>query len=215
MLADSAQAATGNADPAELRKFGDLAAQLVGPHGPMRPLHEINPLRLDWIDRARRASRQARRSTSVAAAASWPNRWPRAGRRCWESTCRRSRSRSRELHALESGARSTTALVAAEELAAEEPARFDVVTCMEMLEHVPDPASRSSRAARSSGRAAGCSFRRINRNPKAFAACHRRRRIRAAPAAQGHARVRRVHQAERAGRCRARGRPRSPRAASA
>ena len=122
-----------------------------------------------------------------------PGRIDGAARRaaCSASTCRQAveggaaaRARSRASQNLDYRE------VAAEALAAERPAHFDVVTCMEMLEHVPDPAS-VVRACAALVRPGGwVFFSTINRNAKAFAVRHRRRRARAAAAAQGHARVR-------------------------
>jgi 2-polyprenyl-6-hydroxyphenyl methylase/3-demethylubiquinone-9 3-methyltransferase len=112
----------------------------------------------------------------------------RAAPRCWASTWPPSRCGVAQLHALEAGVPNVSYReVSAEALAAEQPGAFDVVTCMEMLEHVPDPAS-VVRACATLVRPGGwVFFSTINRNPKAFAVRHRRCRVRAEPAAQGHA----------------------------
>ena len=153
--------------PAELEKFQALAARWWDPHSEFRPLHEINPLRLRLDRRARCRSPASACSTSAAAAASWPKRWRCAARRSPASTWPRSRCKSPNCTALESGADVSYERIAAEELAAREPGSFDVVTCMEMLEHVPDPES-SGRRLRAPGRARwlACSFRRSTATPR-------------------------------------------------
>ena len=167
--------------------------------------------------RARRRCAASACSTSAAAAASSPTRWRGAAPRCSASTWPTKPLRVAQLHALEAGTpRIEYREVAVEALAAEQPDAFDVVTCMEMLEHVPDPASIVAACARArSSPAAGCSSRRINRNPKAFLFAIVGAEHVLQPAAQGHARVRALHPPERAGALvpRRRARPAWPRAA--
>ena len=159
---------TVNADPQELAKFGDLAHRWWDPDGEFRPLHQINPLRLDWIDQLARLA--GKRVLDVGC----------GGGILTESMALRGADvlgidlsakplRVAQLHAMESGvARLQYREVAAEELAAESPASFDVVTCMEMLEHVPDPAS-VVRACATLVRPGGwVFFSTLNRNAKAF-----------------------------------------------
>ncbi len=156
-----------NADSAELQKFSALAHRWWDPNGDLRPLHELNPLRLDWIDRC--APLAGKRVLDVGC----------GGGILAESMAGRGASvvgidlagkplRIAQLHALESGVSVDYREVSAEALAAESPAAFDVVTCMEMLEHVPDPASVVC-ACGALARPGGWVFlSTINRNPKSF-----------------------------------------------
>jgi 2-polyprenyl-6-hydroxyphenyl methylase/3-demethylubiquinone-9 3-methyltransferase len=157
-----------NADPQELAKFSELAHRWWDRGGEFKPLHEINPLRLDWIDR--NAGLRGKRVLDVGC----------GGGILAESMAQRGADvlgidlaskplRVAQLHALESGVPGLDYREqSAEALAAEQPAGFDVVTCMEMLEHVPDPAS-VVRACATLVRPGGqVFFSTINRNLKAF-----------------------------------------------
>ncbi len=156
-----------NVDTAELQKFGDLAHRWWEPTGEMRPLHELNPLRLDWVDRL--ASLPGKSVLDVGC----------GGGILAESMARRGATvlgidlsvkplRVAELHAMESGVRVDYREVSAEALATEQPGRFDVVTCMEMLEHVPDPAQTMAACATLVKPGGWVFASTINRNPKAF-----------------------------------------------
>jgi 2-polyprenyl-6-hydroxyphenyl methylase/3-demethylubiquinone-9 3-methyltransferase len=157
-----------NVDQAELRKFSDLAARWWDPEGPMRPLHEINPVRLQWIEGI--APLAGRRVVDIGC----------GGGVLAEAMAQRGAAvtgidlagkplRVAQLHGLESGAQVEYREASAESLAAECPGAFDVVTCMEMLEHVPDPAS-VVRACATLARPGGTVFfSTINRNVKSFA----------------------------------------------
>jgi 2-polyprenyl-6-hydroxyphenyl methylase/3-demethylubiquinone-9 3-methyltransferase len=156
-----------NVDPAELQKFSDLAHRWWDPTGSFRPLHEINPLRLDWIDQ--RAVLPGKRVLDVGC----------GGGILSESMSVRGAEvlgidladkplRVAQLHALESGARVRYRPVSAEELAQEAAASFDVVTCMEMLEHVPDPDSTVAACAALARPRGWVFFSTINRNPRSF-----------------------------------------------
>jgi 2-polyprenyl-6-hydroxyphenyl methylase/3-demethylubiquinone-9 3-methyltransferase len=157
-----------NADPQELAKFSELAHRWWDRGGEFKPLHEINPLRLDWIDR--NTGLRGKRVLDVGC----------GGGILAESMAQRGADvlgidlaskplRVAQLHALESGVPGLDYREqSAEALAAEQPAGFDVVTCMEMLEHVPDPAS-VVRACATLVRPGGqVFFSTINRNLKAF-----------------------------------------------
>ena len=132
---------SGTVSAAEVEKFDRLASRWWDPHGPMKPLHRMNPTRIGWIEglfaefsRARPAS-----WTSAAAPAWPPRRWRVTATRCWGSMppARRSRRPGRTLTGL--GLTLTYRCGLAEELLAE-GARFPVITCLEVIEHVPDPA---------------------------------------------------------------------------
>ena len=160
---------TANVDAQELAKFSDLAHRWWDPESEFRPLHEINPLRLDWIDGL--ASLAGRQVLDVGC----------GGGILAESMARRGAAQVlgidlaakplgvARLHALEAEVVNLEYReVAAEALAVERPGTFDVVTCMEMLEHVPDPAS-IVRACSTLVKPGGwVFFSTLNRNPKAF-----------------------------------------------
>ena len=156
-----------NADQAELAKFQSFATRWWDPTSEFRPLHEINPLRLDWIDRL--ASLQGKRVLDVGCGGGILSE-SMAGRGAQVSGIDLGEKllRVAELHGLESGMQVRYERIAAEDLAEREPASFDVVTCMEMIEHVPDPES-SVRACARLARPGGWVFvSTINRNPKSF-----------------------------------------------
>lgn len=157
-----------NADPAELAKFQALASRWWDPLSEFRPLHEINPLRLGWIERLA-GGLAGRKVLDVGC----------GGGILAESMALRGASvtgidladkplKVAELHALESGAQVRYERIAVEAMAAREPASFDVVSCMEMLEHVPDPGSVISACAALVRPGGHLFFSTINRNPKAF-----------------------------------------------
>jgi 2-polyprenyl-6-hydroxyphenyl methylase/3-demethylubiquinone-9 3-methyltransferase len=156
-----------NVDEAELRKFSDLAHRWWDPNGTMRPLHEMNPLRLDWINRI--APLAGRRVLDVGCGGGILSEAMAArGAQVTGIDLADKPLQIAELHALESGARVNYRKISAEELAARSPASFDIVTCMEMLEHVPDP-EQTVRACAALVRPGGAVFfSTINRNPKSF-----------------------------------------------
>jgi 2-polyprenyl-6-hydroxyphenyl methylase/3-demethylubiquinone-9 3-methyltransferase len=156
-----------NVDPAELQKFGAMAHRWWDPGGDMRPLHEINPLRLDWIDRL--ALLAGKRVVDVGCGGGiLAEAMARRGARVTGIDLSAKPLQVAQLHALEAGVAVDYRETSAEAMAAQSPAAFDVVTCMEMLEHVPDPAS-TVRACGSLARPGGwVFFSTINRNPKSF-----------------------------------------------
>lgn len=157
-----------NADPAELAKFSDLAHRWWDPESEFRPLHQINPLRLNWIDGL--ASLSGKRVLDVGCGGGiLSDSMARNGAHVTGIDLSTKALRVAQLHALEAGTPNVTYReISAEALAAEMPAQFDVVTCMEMLEHVPDPSS-VVRACSTLVKPGGwVFFSTINRNPKSF-----------------------------------------------
>ncbi|MBL8502721.1 MAG: bifunctional 2-polyprenyl-6-hydroxyphenol methylase/3-demethylubiquinol 3-O-methyltransferase UbiG [Rhodocyclaceae bacterium] len=159
--------ASQNADPAELDKFSELAHRWWDPESEFKPLHDINPLRLDWIDRA--VGLVGKKVLDVGC----------GGGILAESMAARGAAVTgidlsdkalavARLHLLESGQKADYRKIAAEELAADMPASFDVVTCLEMLEHVPDPASTVRACARLVRPGGTVVFSTLNRNPKSY-----------------------------------------------
>jgi 2-polyprenyl-6-hydroxyphenyl methylase/3-demethylubiquinone-9 3-methyltransferase len=158
-----------NADPRELAKFGDLAHRWWDPDSDFRPLHQINPLRLDWIDGL--AGLDGKRVVDVGCGGGiLADAMARRGARVLGIDLAGKALKVAQLHALEAGTPGIEYReIAAEALAAEAPEVFDAVTCMEMLEHVPDPASALAACARLLKPGGWAFFSTINRNAKAFA----------------------------------------------
>ena len=159
---------TLNADPQELAKFSELAHRWWDPDSEFKPLHQINPLRLDWIDTQARLA--GKRVVDVGCGGGiLAESMARRGAQVLGIDLATKPLRVAQLHALESGVPQLQYReVAVEALAAEQPGSFDVVTCMEMLEHVPQPAS-VVRACLELVRPGGwVFFSTINRNPKSF-----------------------------------------------
>lgn len=157
-----------NADPAELAKFSDLAHRWWDPESEFRPLHQINPLRLSWIDGL--ASLSGKTVLDVGCGGGiLSDSMARSGAQVTGIDLSTKALRVAQLHALEAGTPNVNYReISAEALAAETPGRFDVVTCMEMLEHVPDPSS-VVRACSTLVKPGGwVFFSTINRNPKSF-----------------------------------------------
>ena len=156
-----------NADPAELEKFSQLAHRWWDPQGEFRPLHEINPLRLEWIDRhaalAGKAVLDVGCGGGILAEA-----MARRGARVTGIDLADKPLRVAELHLHESRLEIAYQRKSAEDLAAERPAAFDAVTCMELLEHVPQPASLVAACARLVRPGGQVFFSTINRNPKSY-----------------------------------------------
>ena len=157
-----------NVDQAELTKFSSLAHRWWDVDGEFGPLHAINPLRLEWIDGI--APLKGQRVLDVGCGGGiLADAMARKGADVLGIDLAEKSLKVAQLHALEAGTSQITyRLVAAEALAAEMPDHFDVVTCMEMLEHVPDPASAVQACARLAKPGGWVFFSTINRNPKSF-----------------------------------------------
>ncbi len=156
-----------NVDRNEISKFEELAHRWWDPNSEFKPLHDINPLRLDYIDR--RAGLKGKKVLDVGCgggilAESMAQRGAEVtGIDMGEAPLSVAR-----LHLLESGVEVDYRRITAEELADQQPAEFDVITCMEMLEHVPDPASVIAACASLVKPDGHVFFSTINRNPKSF-----------------------------------------------
>lgn len=157
-----------NADPAELAKFSDLAHRWWDPESEFRPLHQINPLRLDWINNL--SPLHGRRVLDVGCGGGiLTDSMARKGANVLGIDLSAKALRVAQLHALEAQTpRVEYCEVSVEALAAEQPASFDVVTCMEMLEHVPNPDSVVRACAQLVKPGGWVFFSTINRNAKAF-----------------------------------------------
>jgi 2-polyprenyl-6-hydroxyphenyl methylase / 3-demethylubiquinone-9 3-methyltransferase len=157
-----------NVDAQELAKFSDLAHRWWDPDSEFRPLHQINPLRLDWIDGL--TALRGKRVLDVGCGGGiLAEAMARRGARVTGIDLATRPLGVARLHALESGVEGVEYReVAAEDLAAEQPGRFDVVTCMEMLEHVPDPSAVVRACATLAKPGGWVFFSTLNRNPKSF-----------------------------------------------
>ncbi len=156
-----------NADPQELEKFSELAHRWWDPNAEFRPLHEINPLRLSFIDNAVDLTGKRVLDVGCGGGILTEGMAARGAQVTGIDLAEKPLAVAR-LHLIESGLRVDYRLAAAEELARETPGGFDVVTCMELLEHVPDPAATvraCSELAKPGGHAF---FATINRNLKAY-----------------------------------------------
>ena len=160
---------TSNVDPAELAKFSALAHRWWDEQGEFSSLHQINPLRLDWIDGI--AALHDTRVLDVGCGGGiLADAMARRGAQVLGIDLAERSLRVAQLHALEAQTPNIEyRAISAEALAAEQPASFDTVTCMEMLEHVPDPASVVRACAQLVRPGGWVFFSTINRNAKAFA----------------------------------------------
>ena len=158
---------TTNVDPAELEKFSELAHRWWDPQSEFRPLHEINPLRLDYIDRI--ATLSGKQVLDVGCGGGiLAEAMAARGAVVTGIDLADKPLKVAQLHLLESGQKVEYRRIAVEELAREAPASFDVVTCMEMLEHVPDPAAVVHACAALLKPGGNAFFATLNRNPKSY-----------------------------------------------
>lgn len=167
MATETMETQTVNVDETELQKFAELAHKWWDKTSEFKPLHEINPLRLAYINDA--VSLAGKRVLDVGCGGGILSESMHfmsadvTGIDLGEKALNVAK-----LHQLESGAKVAYQLISVEQLAAEQPASFDVVTCMEMLEHVPDPASIVRACAKLVKPGGTVFFSTINRNPKAY-----------------------------------------------
>lgn len=156
-----------NVDPAELEKFAALAHRWWDKNSEFKPLHAINPLRLNFIDGA--VGLKDKLVLDVGCGGGiLSESMAEKGAHVTGIDLGEKALKVARLHQLESGAKVDYRLIAVEELAKQQPESFDVVTCMEMLEHVPDPAAIINACARLVKPGGAVFFSTINRNPKAY-----------------------------------------------
>jgi len=157
-----------NADPAELAKFSALAHRWWDPESEFRPLHQINPLRLQWIDGLCPVNGKVAVDVGCGGGI-LTDAMARKGAKVLGVDLSVKALRVAQLHALEAQTPNVQYReVSAETLAKESPASFDLVTCMEMLEHVPDPASVVRACAQMVKPGGWVFFSTLNRSPKSF-----------------------------------------------
>ena len=156
-----------NADPLELQKFSELAHRWWDPTSEFRPLHEINPLRLEWINAL--APLAGKRVLDVGCGGGiLAEAIAKKGANVKGIDLSEKALKVAELHSLESEVQVSYELIAAEALAAREAGQYDVVTCMEMLEHVPDPSAIVQACATLVKPGGRLFFSTLNRNPKSY-----------------------------------------------
>ena len=158
---------TVNVDPAEIAKFSELAHRWWDPTSEFRPLHEINPLRLGYIDSAAQLAGKDVLDVGCGGGILAEAMAARGARVTGIDLGERP-LKVAQLHLLESLHEVDYRLISVEQLALERPAGFDVVTCMELLEHVPDPASTVRSCARALRPGGHAFFSTINRNAKSY-----------------------------------------------
>jgi len=157
-----------NADPAEIAKFTALAQSWWDPNGPSKLLHELNPLRLRYVDRA--VSLPGRQVLDVGCGGGiLSESMARAGARVLGIDLAPALIEVAQLHALKAQVEVEYRTIAVEDLARDRPGAFDAVTCMEMLEHVPDPAAALGALAALARPAGDVIVSTLNRHPQAFA----------------------------------------------
>ena len=157
-----------NVDSAEIQKFSELAHHWWDPNSEFKPLHEINPLRLNWIDRLCGGLAGKTVVDIGCGGGILSESMAAKGATVTGVDMSEKALKVAKLHLYESGLSVDYKQLPAEELAAQQPASFDVVTCMEMLEHVPDPASVIAACAQLAKPGGWVFFSTLNRNPKAY-----------------------------------------------
>ena len=165
---NASQFSSANVDPAELAKFSDLAHRWWDTESEFRPLHQINPLRLNWIISL--VPLAGLKVVDIGCGGGiLSDAMARQGAQVLGADLAVKSLKVAQLHALEAGTQGVQYReISAEDLAEEQPGQFDVVTCMEMLEHVPDPASVVKACAKLVKPGGWVFFSTLNRNPKSF-----------------------------------------------
>jgi len=156
-----------NVDQSEIAKFSALAHRWWDPNSEFKPLHAINPLRLSWIKTF--VSLEGKKVVDIGCGGGiLAESLAQAGAETTGIDLSEKALKVAELHALEVGAKLTYRAISAEDLAQEQAGQYDVVTCMEMLEHVPDPASVVQACADLCKPGGTLFFSTLNRNPKSY-----------------------------------------------
>jgi len=156
-----------NVDPVEVQKFSELAHRWWDPQSEFKPLHKINPLRLGYIDRI--AGLRGKRVLDVGCGGGiLSEAMARAGARVTGIDLGDRALKVAQMHLLESGLEVEYRKIAVEQLAEEQPGQYGIITCMELLEHVPDPASIVQACARLLAPGSRGFFYTINRNTKSY-----------------------------------------------
>ncbi|KAF4000033.1 bifunctional 2-polyprenyl-6-hydroxyphenol methylase/3-demethylubiquinol 3-O-methyltransferase UbiG [Glaciimonas immobilis] len=156
-----------NVDPSEVQKFSDLAHRWWDPNAEFRPLHEINPLRLEWINA--RAPLAGKKVVDIGCGGGiLAESMAKKGAIVTGIDLSEKALKVADLHGLESSVQVHYEKISAEDLAIRENGQFDIVTCMEMLEHVPNPASIVRACATLVKPGGKVFFSTLNRNPKAY-----------------------------------------------
>ncbi len=158
---------TNNVDPAELAKFQDLASRWWDVNSEFKPLHQINPLRLNWIEERIQLDGAAVLDVGCGGGILAESMADKGADVLGIDLAEAPLAVAR-LHALESGATLEYQEISAEDCAIANPSHFDAVTCLEMLEHVPDPASTVAACAAMVKPGGRVFFSTLNKNPKSF-----------------------------------------------
>ncbi|MFQ5635754.1 MAG: bifunctional 2-polyprenyl-6-hydroxyphenol methylase/3-demethylubiquinol 3-O-methyltransferase UbiG [Gammaproteobacteria bacterium] len=167
-MSETTETAPPNADPVEIGKFNDWANRWWDPAGELKPLHQMNPRRLEYIDR--RVEVSGKNCLDVGCGGGLLTEGLAAlGARVTGIDLAPASLAVARLHLAESGYAVRYLEVTAETLAASEAGRFDVVTCLEVLEHVPDPVGLIASCAQLARPGGHVIFSTINRHPRAFA----------------------------------------------
>ena len=159
---------TANVDQAELDKFSALATRWWDPESEFKPLHAINPLRQEWIEGLSGGLRDKQVLDVGCGGGILSEGMARQGAHVTGIDLAEKSLQIARLHGLESGVPVNYQVVSVEDLAAKQPASFDIVTCMEMLEHVPDPSSVVRACSQLIKPGGWVFFSTLNRNPKSF-----------------------------------------------
>lgn len=166
-MTEQSNSQTPNIDPQEIAKFEELASRWWDRESEFKPLHDINPLRVDFIDRI--GSLQGKKVLDVGCGGGiLSEAMAHRGAEVTGIDMGEAPLKVAKLHGLETGVSVEYRQITVEELAAEQPAQYDIVTCMEMMEHVPDPSSIVEACSKLVKPGGFAFFSTLNRNPKSY-----------------------------------------------